>query len=153
MRDSLVIDISQTSLHITSTNSIFLCCHFKWNLCKQYRFTVSPVTQKYYREFAKIRTQIYNSPSADWSVNQLADTLCLSCSHFQHLYKHFFACSCQHDIILARVALAKFYLTTTNMSIYQLSLFCGYETDLHFMRQFKKYVGVTPTEFRMQVHS
>lgn len=112
--------------------------------------SISPVTQKYYREFAKIRTQIYNSPSADWSVNQLADTLCLSCSHFQHLYKHFFDCSCQHDIILARVALAKFYLTTTNMSIYQLSLFCGYETDLHFMRQFKKYVGITPTEFRMQ---
>lgn len=105
---------------------------------------------KYYREFAKIRTNIYNAPATDWSVSRLADALCLSCSHFQHLYRRFFDCSCQHDIILARLGLAKFYLTTTDMSIYQLSLFCGYETDVHFMRQFKKYAGVTPSEYRMQ---
>lgn len=111
-----------------------------------------PYSQKYYRKFSNIRTQIYNSPSANWSVNQLADTLCLSCSHFQHLYRRFFGCSCQHDVILARIALARFYLTTTDMSIYQLSLFCGYETDLHFMRQFKQYTGVTPSEYRRQTH-
>lgn len=110
----------------------------------------SPVSQKYYRKFAEIRTQIYNSPSTDWSASQLADTLCVSCSHFQHLYKHFFGCSCQHDIILAKVSLAKFYLSTTDMGIRQLSAFCGYETDLHFMRQFKKYTGVTPSEYRAQ---
>jgi len=114
---------------------------------------VSPAFQKYYRDFARIRTQIHNSPSAEWSVSQLADTLCLSCSHFQHLYRRFFGCSCQHDIILARIELAKFYLATTDMSIYQLSLFCGYETDLHFMRQFKKYTGVTPTEYRVRTRS
>jgi len=114
---------------------------------------VPSAIQKYHREFAQIRTQIYNAPSADWSVNRLADTLCLSCSHFQHLYKRFFGCSCQHDIILARIALAKFYLATTNMGICQLSLFCGYEADLHFMRQFKRYTGVTPSEYRMQTRS
>ncbi|MDE7323673.1 MAG: AraC family transcriptional regulator [Lachnospiraceae bacterium] len=108
------------------------------------------ITQKYYREFAQIRTQIYNAPSTSWSVNRLADTLCLSSSHFQHLYKRFFNCSCQHDIICARIALAKFYLTTTNMPVCQLSIFCGYESDLHFMRQFKKYVGVTPSEYRIR---
>lgn len=112
----------------------------------------SSVSPKYYSEFAKLRTQIYNSPAADWSVKQLAETLCLSCSHFQHLYSRFFGCSCQHDIILARITLAKFYLTTTDMSIYQLSILCGYETDLHFMRQFKKYTGVTPSEYRLQTH-
>ncbi len=105
---------------------------------------------KYYYEFARLRTQIYNSPAAEWSVSQLAKTLCLSCSHFQHLYSRFFGCSCRHDIIFARIELAKFYLTTTDMSIYQLSIFCGYETDLHFMRQFKKYTGVTPSEYRLQ---
>lgn len=108
------------------------------------------VPPKYYWEFAKIRTQIHNAPATGWSVNQLAGSLCLSCSHFQHLYRRFFGCSCQHDIIQARIKLAKFYLTTTEMGIYQLSLFCGYETDLHFMRQFKKYTGVTPSEYRRQ---
>lgn len=114
---------------------------------------ISLASQKYYQDFVRIRTQIHNSPSAEWSTNQLAATLCLSCSHFHHLYRRFFGCSCQHDIILSRIELAKFYLTTTDMSIYQLSLFCGYKTDLHFMRQFKKYTGTTPTEYRLQTCS
>ncbi len=123
-------------------------------LDEELKKTTSPSSEspKYYYEFAKLRTQIYNSPAAEWSISQLAETLCLSCSHFQHLYSRFFGCSCRHDIILARIALAKFYLATTDMSIYQLSIFCGYETDLHFMRQFKKYTGVTPSEYRQQAH-
>ena len=126
---------------------IFMCALHEELIRTEEQSTVMP---KYYREFASIRTQIYNAPAADWTVNQLADTLCLSCSHFQHLYKRFFGCSCQHDIILARIALARFYLTSTDMSIYQLSLFCGYETDLHFMRQFKKHTGTTPSAYRRQ---
>ena len=36
------------------------------------------------------------------------------------------------------------------MSIRSLSDFCGYDNELHFMRQFKKFVGMTPTEYRQK---
>jgi AraC family transcriptional regulator of arabinose operon len=52
------------------------------------------------------------------------------------------------EVIMARIERAKFYLTTTDMSIKALSDFCGYESDLHFIRQFKKKEGLTPTEYR-----
>ena len=29
-----------------------------------------------------------------------------------------------------------------------LAVFCGYESELHFMRQFKKYTGLTPSGYR-----
>ncbi|MCR5770392.1 MAG: AraC family transcriptional regulator [Butyrivibrio sp.] len=105
-------------------------------------------TPKYYLELSQIRTSIYNAPAKNWSVNTFAEDLFISVSHFQHLYKEFFDTSCQKDIIDARLRLAKFYLTTTDLSIKEIADICGYENELHFMRQFKKFIGRTPTEFR-----
>ena len=108
----------------------------------------SAICQKYYPEFSRLRTQIYNDPAAARTVPRLAASLCLSLSYFQHLYKQFFGISCQQDMIEARLKLAKYNLTNSSMSVSALALFCGYENDLHFMRQFKKFTGMTPTEYR-----
>lgn len=106
--------------------------------------------QKYYPDFSRLRTQIYNDPAAPRTVPALAASLCLSISHFQHLYKQFFGISCQQDIINARLELAKYYLANSNMSVSGLAGFCGYESDLHFMRQFKKFTGMTHTDYRIK---
>lgn len=103
---------------------------------------------KHYLELSRLRTQLYNTPSDPWSAKQMADSLDLSLSYFQHLYKKFFHCACQQDIISARLEQAKFYLSTSNMNIRSLADFCGYGNELHFMRQFKTVVGMTPSEFR-----
>lgn len=103
---------------------------------------------KYYAAFSALRTKIYNNPSDSRTIPQLADSLCLSLPYFQHLYKDFFGCSCQQDMINARIKLAKYYLVNSEMSIRGLAEFCGYENELHFMRQFKKMVGKTPSEYR-----
>ena len=79
---------------------------------------------------------------------ELAERMHLSISHFQHLYREFFGTSCIRDVIDARIAYAQYYLTTTEMSIQALAVFCGYESELHFMRQFKKYTGLTPSGYR-----
>jgi AraC family transcriptional regulator of arabinose operon len=52
------------------------------------------------------------------------------------------------EVILARIERAKFYLTTTDMSIKSLSDFCGYENELHFVRQYKAKEGLTPSQYR-----
>ena len=105
--------------------------------------------RKYYQNFSALRTQIYNDPAASFQIPELADALCLSLSYFQHLYKQFFHCSCSQDIINARLLLARYYLTSSDMSIRNLADFCGYENELHFMRQFKKFVGMTPSQYRL----
>lgn len=108
----------------------------------------TPNIQKYYPSFSNLRTQIYNNPATPWCIPDLADSLALSLSYFQHLYKQFFNRSCQQDIITARLDLAKHYLNSSDMNIRSISEFCGYDNELHFMRQFKKFVGMTPTEYR-----
>ena len=108
----------------------------------------TPIAQKYYQSFSELRTHIYNNPANSWCIPELADSTCLSLSYFQHLYKEFFNCSCQQDIINARLELAKYYLTDSDITIRDLAAFCGYENELHFMRQFKKFAGLTPTQYR-----
>jgi len=104
---------------------------------------------KYFYELSRIRTEIYNAPANDWQVSELSNKLFISVSHFQHLYKSFFDTSCQKDVIKARIKLSQFYLVTTDMSIHEIADNCGYDNELHFMRQFKKNVGITPTEYRI----
>ncbi|MBQ8031803.1 MAG: helix-turn-helix transcriptional regulator [Butyrivibrio sp.] len=101
-----------------------------------------------YSILSGIRSRIYSTPSYKWSVEDLAKDAGLSLSYFQHMYKKAFGLSASKDIINARLELAKYYLSTSNMSIHALSDFCGYENELHFMRQFKSYLGVTPSQYR-----
>lgn len=103
---------------------------------------------KHYPAFLKLRSALYDNPAAPLSIDAMARSLNLSVSYFQHLYKLFFSTSPQMDVIRARLELAKFYLAHSNMSIHALSSFCGYGSDVHFMRQFKKFEGITPSEFR-----
>ncbi len=103
---------------------------------------------KNYPVFLKLRTVLYDDPSAPNSIEAMARSLNLSISYFQHLYKQFFAVSPQLDVIHARLNLAKYYLTHSNMSIGALASFCGYASEVHFMRQFKKFEGATPSEYR-----
>ena len=112
-----------------------------------------PVFQnRNYPAFLKLRAALYDNPSAPNSIETMARSLNLSISYFQHLYKQFFSVPPQMDLIQARLNLAKFYLTHSNMNIYALASFCGYSSEVHFMRQFKKFEGTTPSEYR-QKHS
>ena len=96
----------------------------------------------------ELRTELLNAPNKKWNVDELAGQIHISTSHFQHLYKTFFGLSCTQDIVAARIRHAKFYLRTTEMSIHSLAAFCGYDNELHFMRQFKKNAGMTPSQYR-----
>ncbi len=103
---------------------------------------------KYYQEMNQLRMNIHNTPHKKWTVDSMSGYVHLSPSYFQHLYKEMFHISCMQEVILARIERAKFYLTTTDMSIKSLSDFCGYENELHFVRQFKAKEGLTPSQYR-----
>lgn len=103
---------------------------------------------KYYYSLNELRLEILNAPYKKWDMPQIAGRLNLSVSYFQHLYKQFFQTTCIQDIIHARIKYAQLYLCISEMSISSLALFCGYDNELHFMRQFKKICGMTPSQYR-----
>ena len=103
--------------------------------------------QIYYADFSQLRHDIYSNPEKDWSVNICCEKLGMSMSHFQRLYKSIFNTSCMRDIQNSKLRHAKELLLHTGETLQSIAEKSGYDYS-HFMRLFKKEVGMTPTEYR-----
>jgi AraC-type DNA-binding domain-containing proteins len=106
------------------------------------------ITNAHYNKMSIIRAKIYNQPYNHWNIEGLSHELNMSKSCFQHLYKDFFGVSAITDVILSRVEHAKYLLSSTDISVKKISEMCGYNNEIHFMRQFKKQIKLTPSEYR-----
>lgn len=102
----------------------------------------------HYNELRALRAEIYRNPSKCHSIAEFASMVSLSPSHFQTLYKSEFGISCYEDVLKARIDMAKYYLKNTLLPVNRVAELCGYENDVHFIRQFKVRTGLTAGEYR-----
>ncbi len=98
--------------------------------------------------FRMLRSEVFASLGEDWSVKNMAQRVDLSESHFYALYKKVFGISPTADLINAKINSAKNMLRFQNNKIEEISLLLGYENKTHFIRQFKKSIGQTPSAYR-----
>lgn len=103
----------------------------------------------YYLSFQNLRLTIQSDPKATLSAKKIAHSLDISISHFHHLYKSFFQSTFRNELIYFRIEKAKKLLTTTDFSVNEIMETCGYQNTVHFYRQFKQHVNMTPSEFRV----
>ena len=99
----------------------------------------------------QMRTIIHTDPERAMSIDDMAASVNMSRSGFQHLYKKMFGVSVINDVISGRVERAKRLLSSTDLTVSEIAVKCGYATDYNFMRQFKGRTGKTPTEYRKQI--
>ena len=97
--------------------------------------------------FIQLRNDILAFPYREWKVSEMADRCNLSVSRFQCAYKQAFSASPMADVLNARILLAK-NLLAVDRSVKEIAKACGYKSDIHFMNQFKKMTGMTPTTYR-----
>ena len=105
-------------------------------------------SEPHYSALIDLRSKIYRNPQMKWNVDSMAADVNMSRSYFQHLYSEVFGVSCMTDVINGKIEKAKEILSETNCTISQVASMCGYDNEEHFMRQFKKIVGTTPTKYR-----
>ena len=77
-----------------------------------------------------------------------AESMSISVSYFQHLYKDFFGISYQKDVIDMRIEYAKRMVKSTDNKIELIAKLCGYSNEIHFYRQFKEITGMTPKQYK-----
>lgn len=106
----------------------------------------------YLHKFQLLRLQILNSLDEEHTITRHATQLCMSTSHFQHLYSQFFGISFQNDLIRMRITHAETLLQNTYLSMEQIAEACGYSNSTHFFRQFKQIKGVSPAKCRKASH-
>lgn len=82
------------------------------------------------------------------SIEQYALEHLMSVNWFIHSFKEVMNVPPMQYIVSLRINAAKGYLENTNKSITEISDAVGYENALYFSRLFKKYTGMTPTEYK-----
>lgn len=102
----------------------------------------------HYSSLIELREKIYRNPQLKWNVDTMAADVNMSRSYFQHIYREVFGVSCISDVISGKIEKAKEILSETDCTVSQVAAMCGYDNEEHFMRQFKKIVGETPTKYR-----
>lgn len=87
------------------------------------------------------------------SINDLARTMNLSESRFQHCFLEIFHCSPMEYVLRLRIERACQLLRKTKKPIAQIALDCGFANLSHFNRQFLKRTTMTPRQYRtVQAH-
>lgn len=108
----------------------------------------TPSQSPHFSVLNRIRGLMYNEPYREYGIEALAREAGLSRSSLSHLYKELFGVGVNEDLIRARMAYAMELLGATQLPVYQVAELCGYHSNIHFMRQFKERVGVTPSQYR-----
>lgn len=98
-----------------------------------------------------LRSTVFSNLDEDWTVEKMANVMHLSQSRFFAVYKSQYGCSPVADLIRARIDAARIMLETTNKTIAAVASSLNYKNLSHFMRQFKRLVGMTPNTYRRNV--
>jgi len=102
----------------------------------------------HYSSLVNLRKEIYSNPQQEWSVSRMASKMNMCNTYLQKIYRRTFGISCVADVIECKLGYAKELLSKTMLPVGKIAGECGYKNEVHFMRQFKRCVGVTPTEYR-----
>lgn len=112
------------------------------------RRSTDPAGIPHYRELLDLRRQIYAQPQRSWTLKYMAGLLNISMPYLHALYKKAFGVTCMGDVIQSRMESAQHFLSNPAMSVGEIAYACGYSNGVHFSRQFKKQVGLSPQQWR-----
>ena len=138
---------SDAAARSQNTDALFsvLCNHLTYDF--RHNAQSTPMIP-YEEELRRLRLDIQSHAGNEYSIAGCADKLHISISYFQSLYRRLFGISFQRDVIAMRIDYAKTLLETSDLSIADVGKNCGYQTEVHFFRQFKSHTGMTPREYR-----
>ena len=101
-------------------------------------------------EFKNLRMMVFSNLERDWSISHMSEIVNMSESRFYVMYKAIFKTTPNQDLIMARMDLAKQLLSQNrNVAILDVAQKCGYSNEFHFIRIFKKNVGLTPKKYSL----
>ena len=81
-------------------------------------------------------------------VDELAELVSLSVSHFYRVFKETFGSTPHAYIIRLRLELAQKLMLTTEMPLSEIALACGLADQSHLSKLFRREVGETPNAWR-----
>ncbi|EEF59946.1 transcriptional regulator, AraC family [Pedosphaera parvula Ellin514] len=100
------------------------------------------------RQLRKVEDYVTGHLAEAISIEQLAELVELSSSHFAHVFKESTGMTPLQFVTRQRVTRAQQLIRETSRSLIDIGLEVGYTSPSHFAQVFRRVVGVTPNQFR-----
>ena len=110
---------------------------------KQHKLKIAPAIEVIHSEFL----------TRDFSLKELADMCKMGESYFQKLFKEIHGISPKKYIIQLKINHACDLLRLERYTVTQIAELCNFSEVYFFSRQFKEYMGITPTRFMEKYRS
>jgi AraC-like DNA-binding protein/mannose-6-phosphate isomerase-like protein (cupin superfamily) len=98
--------------------------------------------------FSDVLDYIDKSYTDDITIEELASIANMSMFYFCRLFKKVIGQTPTEYITLARINKAEYLLKHTNDSVSNIAMYTGFNDISYFSRQFKKYKGLSPSQYR-----
>jgi len=94
------------------------------------------------------KTYIHTNYATDFGIEDIADSLGISCSYFSLLFKQHFGETFVEYVTRHRMELAQSMLLLSDKSVTEIGRAVGYAERRYFTKVFQKFTGEIPSEFR-----
>ncbi len=147
-------DLSQQSIldQLFHAATLEQMCQLLLQYCKSIQKLIglknSPKTAGVIRQVQKVIQERY---SEELTVNELAATVYLTPTYLCLLFRQVTGMTINHYQTVVRMEKAKELLQDPSKKLYDISYEVGYMNPSYFSRQFKKYTGCLPSEYRSKM--
>jgi AraC family transcriptional regulator len=147
IKRELEISIVDSHLYVESAANMLAVHLLKRYSTRKFNFKqYSDGLPKY--KLKEITDYINDNLEKDLSLAQMSQLVQISPHYFATLFKQSMGIAPHQYITKCRIEKAK-YLLAARISVTQVSYLVGFKSQSHFTKVFRKYVGVTPREFRI----
>jgi AraC-like DNA-binding protein len=102
------------------------------------------------KRLARALTSIHQNPGRQWTIESAAEEASMSRSGFARKFKEVLETSFFDYLTRLRMRDARELLVTTNLSVPMIGEKVGYQSDLSFVKAFKKLQHETPRSYRLR---
>ena len=96
----------------------------------------------------RVIQMMQGDPSRTFTLGKMAESVNLSAPYFCYLFKSITGVPPAKYLKALRMQQAATLLTTTFLSVKEIVRRVGLADESHFVRDFKRFYGVTPSEYR-----
>lgn len=96
----------------------------------------------------RVRAYIDANLGEQLRLSALAEEVRLSVSHFGRAFGKSFGETFVNHVAQRRIERAQALMDEASLGLSQIALVCGFADQPHFSRTFRRYVGVTPNQWR-----
>ena len=96
--------------------------------------------------------EISYSPCKNWDFAKESSKLKISITHFRRVFKALLSTTPRHYLTVCRMRHAASLLSSSGKMVKEIAFECGYSSEFHFSREFKRIMSLSPIEYRKKYH-